>query len=129
MARRLATVETFATEVLGAAGAVLVDYGAEWCEPCRMLAPVASEVAQQLNVPLVAVDTDAQPSLAAAAEVESIPTLVLYRDGEAAARLVGARPKPQLLAELTAILRDGEPADAPGSAAGDGQDAGAEVAD
>jgi len=104
MTPRVATEDSFATEVLKFDGEILVDFSATWCEPCRMLAPVLEEAAAQLQLPLVRVDTDANPEVTAAAEIESVPTVVVYRRGIALARLVGARPKPQLLAELSEIL-------------------------
>jgi len=85
---------------------VLVDFWAEWCGPCKMIAPILDEVAgEQLNkVKVMKVNVDEQPDLARRFDVMSIPTLILFKDGAPAKRLVGARGKGQLLADLAEYL-------------------------
>lgn len=88
---------TFETEVLSSPGAVLVDYWAEWCMPCRMLAPLIDEIAaSRPGLKVVKVDVDEQPSLASRYHVRSIPTLMLFRDGEPVATQVGTVDRSRL---------------------------------
>jgi thioredoxin 1 len=86
--------------------AVLVDFWAEWCGPCKMIAPILDEVAgeQQGKVKVMKVNVDEQPDLARRFDVMSIPTLILFKDGAPAKRLVGARGKGQLLSDLADYL-------------------------
>jgi thioredoxin 1 len=94
-------------ETLGSAEeAVLVDFWAEWCGPCKMIAPILAEVAdeQQGKVRVMKVNVDEQPDLARRFDVMSIPTLILFKDGAPAKRLVGARGKGQLLSDLAEYL-------------------------
>ena len=77
---------------------VLIDFWASWCGPCRMLSPVVDQIAEeQDNVIVGKVNVDEQPELAAAFDVQSIPTLVLIKNGEVADMSVGVRPKPAIL--------------------------------
>lgn len=77
---------------------VLIDFWASWCGPCRMLSPVVDQIAEeQDNVIVGKVNVDEQPELAAAFDVQSIPTLVLIKNGEVADVSVGVRPKPAIL--------------------------------
>ncbi len=71
---------------------VVVDYWASWCGPCKMMAPVFVQVAQQMEpyIRFAKVNTETEQALAAAANIRSIPTLVIYRDGKEAARIAGA---------------------------------------
>ncbi|PYF97740.1 thioredoxin [Georgenia satyanarayanai] len=100
------TDDTFATEVLGASGPVLVDFWAPWCQPCLKLAPVLSELAVEYGdrLRVVALDVDENPDTTQAYGVVSIPTLLLFRDGEPVASIVGARPKPALAAQLATLV-------------------------
>ncbi|WP_042407176.1 thioredoxin [Streptacidiphilus carbonis] len=93
---------TFASEVLESEFPVLVDFTAEWCAPCRMIAPVLADVAreQQGRLKVVTVDVDANPETQAAYGVLSMPTLMVFQGGEPVKSLVGARPKRRLLQEL-----------------------------
>ncbi|TDC74656.1 thioredoxin [Streptomyces hainanensis] len=98
------TDETFDAEVLVASAdlPVLVDFTADWCPPCRMIAPVLDEVAREEagRLRVVSIDVDHNPATTAAYGVMSMPTLMLFRGGEPVKSLVGARPKRRLLAEL-----------------------------
>jgi len=100
------TDDTFAAEVLQAPGPVLVDFWAAWCQPCLKLTPVLTELAadfgQRLRV--VGLDVDENPDTTRDYGIVSIPTLALFRGGELVTTLVGARPKPALAAELTALV-------------------------
>jgi thioredoxin 1 len=96
----------FADEVLHSASPVLVDFWAEWCGPCKMIAPVLEESAEsyagRMNVAKVNVDEN--QALAARYHVRGIPTLVLFKDGEVVATKVGAVSKSQLAAFIDANL-------------------------
>ncbi len=88
------TTDTFEAEVLKADRPVLVDYNADWCGPCQMLAPVIEALAEEKkDVKFVSVNIDEEIDLALAGNVSSIPCLVLYKNGAEAARSVGFRPK------------------------------------
>ena len=90
-----ATEATFDTEVLGSDKPVLVDFWAEWCGPCHMVAPILDQIAEERagELRLVKVNIDEQPAIAQRYGIMSIPTMVLFRDGEPVAGAVGARPK------------------------------------
>lgn len=100
------TDTTFAAEVLASDLPVLVEFTAEWCPPCRMIAPVLAEIAREQagHLTIVQIDVDENPVTMAAYGVLSMPTLMLFRDGEPVRTLVGARPKRRLLAELADAL-------------------------
>lgn len=86
---------------------VLVEFGAEWCPPCKVLAPVLeSLVAEHADrLVLYAVDSDEHPELTARFSVSSVPTTLVFKDGALVKRMVGARGKRQLLEELSDVLR------------------------
>jgi thioredoxin 1 len=88
----------FESEVLKAAGPVVVDFWAEWCGPCRMIAPALEEIAGSLNgkVKIVKLNVDENPQTASKYGVMSIPTLMIFKNGEMASRQVGAAPKQKL---------------------------------
>ncbi len=85
---------------------VLVDFWAEWCGPCKMIAPVLEEIAEEQagKVEVVKLNIDDNLGVAGRFDVMSIPTLILFKDGEPAMRIVGAKGKGQLLQELSAHL-------------------------
>jgi len=87
--------EDFERTVLGAAAPVLVDFYADWCAPCRMLAPMLDRLAdsRQGKVLVAKVDTDAAPGIAQRYGIRSIPTVILFNDGEESARSVGIEPE------------------------------------
>ena len=102
MAEIVLTKENFEEEALRAELPVFIDFWATWCGPCKMLAPIVAEIADEYTgrVKVCKVDVDAQPELAAAFRVNSIPTLVLMDHGVVKNVSVGYRPK----SELTAML-------------------------
>jgi thioredoxin len=92
------TTSTFETEVLESEQAVIVDFWAEWCGPCHAVAPVLDQIVQEHSseLRLVKVNIDEEPDLARRYGVMSIPTIVLFKDGEPAAAAIGAQPKRML---------------------------------
>jgi thioredoxin 1 len=85
---------------------VLVDFWAEWCGPCKMIAPVLEEIAEEHagKVRIAKLNIDDNLDVTRRFDVMSIPTLILFKDGEPKARLIGAKPKGALLEEISAYL-------------------------
>ncbi len=100
------TVENFEELVLNSSKPYLVDFWATWCQPCRALAPILDEIAQEHEAELGVgkVDIEANQELAARYHVLSIPTLLLFKDGKVVETLVGASPKATLMGKLRAHL-------------------------
>lgn len=99
------TDANFQSEVIDSDHPVLVDFWAEWCMPCRMLAPVIDELGDQYagKVKVGKVDTDANRETSSTLGISAIPTIILFNKGEVAKKFVGVTPKDELVAELDAI--------------------------
>ena len=99
------TDANFQTEVIEAEGPVLVDFWAPWCGPCRVVAPHLEELNdEQENLRVVKLNVDDNPQTAAQFEVMSIPTLIVFRNGQPAKKIIGALPKKRLEQELEPAL-------------------------
>lgn len=105
MATAHVTDETFDAEVLQAAGPVVVDFWAEWCSPCKMIAPLLEELSNELEgqVKIVKINVDDNPKIATKYAIRGIPTLLMFKNGQVAASQVGAQPKNRLKAWLTEV--------------------------
>ena len=92
------TKETFENEVLRSDKPVLLDFFADWCGPCKMIAPILDEIAEEReDIKVCKVNVDQEPELAAKYQVMSIPSLFIIKDGEVTNQALGARPKAQIL--------------------------------
>jgi thioredoxin 1 len=99
------TDDTFQVEVIESETPVLVDFWAPWCGPCRVVAPVLEDIASERDdVRIVKLNVDENQLTAATFEVLSIPTLILFKQGQVAKKVIGAYPKKRLEAELEPAL-------------------------
>ena len=99
------TTATFDEAVRGGTKPILVDFWAEWCGPCKMIAPILGEIAaEQPELTVAKLNVDENPDIAMRFNVMSIPTLLVFDQGEVRKRLVGAKGKGQLLQELSEFL-------------------------
>jgi thioredoxin 1 len=105
-ATKVVTDDTFDTEVLKSEKPVVVDYWAEWCGPCKMIAPVLESIAAEHGdkIDIVKLNVDENPQVTQKYRILNIPTLGVFRDGEVVKELVGARSKSALLRELAEFL-------------------------
>lgn len=97
---------TFEKDVLDSDQAVLVDFWAEWCGPCRMIAPIVEEIAKDYDgkIKVAKLDTDANPNVVQTFRVMGIPTLILFKGGQAVERITGYMPKERVLEKLTPYI-------------------------
>ena len=96
------TAADFETKVLKASKPVLTDFWAEWCGPCKMIAPILEQIAEEYGDQLLVakLDVDDSPQVAMRYGVQSIPTLILFKNGQEVERLIGYMPKDRLMARI-----------------------------
>ncbi len=95
------TKENINSEIMGNEGVVLLDFWAAWCGPCRMLSPVIEEIASERpDVKIGKINVDSEPELSAEFGITSIPTLFVLKNGKVADKLIGYRPKQEILKSL-----------------------------
>jgi thioredoxin 1 len=105
-ATKAVTDATFEAEVLKSSKPVIVDYWAEWCGPCRMIAPVLEEIASEYSekIDVVKLNVDENPGIAQRYQILAIPTLNVFQNGEVVKQIKGAKPKAALLKDLAEFI-------------------------
>ena|SRR5579862_3472674 len=105
-ATRAVTDATFDAEVLANSKPVIVDYWAEWCGPCRQVAPVLEEIASEYGdkIDVVKLNIDENPNVSTRYRIMAIPTMSVFQNGEVVKQIVGAKPKAALLKELAEFI-------------------------
>ena len=105
-ATKAVTDATFEAEVLKSSKPVIVDYWAEWCGPCRMIAPVLEEIAAEYGekINVVKLNVDENPAVAQRYQILAIPTLNVFQNGEVVKQIKGAKPKAALLKDLAEFI-------------------------
>lgn len=103
---QIVTAGNFVSEVVESEIPVLVDFWADWCGPCRMIAPVLEDLAVELEgkLKIVKINADQEITLVHKYRITSIPTLIVFKNGEEVHRMLGAKPKPALLKELESFI-------------------------
>jgi thioredoxin 1 len=106
MAAKHVTTDSFQEDVLSSEKPVLVDFWAEWCGPCRQVSPILDEISAEHGdkLTIVKVNVDEEPALAQKYGITSIPALHVFQGGEVVKAIIGAKPKPALLADLSAFI-------------------------
>ena len=100
------TVDTFEKVVIQSPDLIMVDFWATWCGPCKIVAPVVEELAQEYvgKVNFAKVNTDENPDIASRFNIRGIPTLIFFKDGKVLDQIVGAVPKAQLKSKIDSLL-------------------------
>ncbi len=101
-----ATTASFTEDVINSDKLVLVDFWAEWCGPCRMVSPILDEIGAEYadKIEIVKVNVDEEPHLAAEYQITGIPAMKVFQNGKVIREMVGAKPKPALLADLEGLI-------------------------
>lgn len=106
MVKELKSTDEFVSEVTEQKGYAMIDFWATWCQPCRMMAPVVEKAAEELtNVRVYKVNVDEVSALSEGFEIMSIPTLLVFKDGNPIHRMSGYRPLDTLLSELKEVIK------------------------
>ena len=106
MATEKTTDQSFDQDVLKASGPVLVDFWAEWCGPCKMIAPSLEEISNEMagKVKVAKINIDENPMTPSKFGIRSIPTLIMFKDGKPAAQKIGAEPKARLVQWIQSVM-------------------------